>query len=274
MKKFILFICSFFLCINSIFAFSFDTNSKEILMINLNDDSILYEKNIDERTQIASLTKIMTAIVVLDNVEDLSQKVTIIDEDYKGLIEANAMTTYLSKNKEYTYYDLLYGLLLVSGADCANALARLVGNGLDGFYEMMNEKVKELGLNNTHFSNAIGLDDDNNYSTARDVSIMFKYALKNDDFKKIISSSNYSTYDNVNFVSTMRKYLNRYNIDIPNLIGGKTGTEDRALSCLASIASYNDVDYMLIVLNAESPGQLTDTKNIYNYYMENYSYRT
>lgn len=268
----IVFVFVFFCFYVNVFALDFDVNSDKAILINLNEDSVLYSKNEDEKTYIASLTKIMTAVVVLENV-DINDKVVINDEDWKGLIEEDAAVCNYYRYKEYSYLDLLYGLLLPSGADCANSLARNVAGSIDNFVLLMNQKKDELKLSNTHFSNPTGLDDDNNYSTAEDIAILMKYAIRNDTFKKIIATSSYTTYDGITVYNTLNFYSKRNNIAIPNLIGGKTGTTEKALSCIASIASYNDVDYLLVTLNSKSPGQFKDANNIYSYYMNNYSYK-
>lgn len=270
LKLFIVF-CVIFA--NDVFAFDFKVSSDKVLLINLNDDSILYEKNSDDKTYIASITKIMTAIVVLENVDDLNDTNKILYEDVKSFSYDVAMS-HLKLNTNYTNYELLHGLMLESGADCAHALARIVGGNVPNFVKMMNEKANELGMTNTRFANPTGLDDKNNYSTASDVAILFKYALENEDFYKIMSAMTYEV-DGIVLKNTILSNEERYDLSLPYLVGGKTGTEVKAGYCLASIATYNDIDYMLIVLNSKkAPGNFVDTKNIYEYYMNNYNYYT
>ena len=156
-----------------------DINSKHAILINLNEDTILYEKNSEEKTKIASLTKIMTAIIVFDNVDNLDKKLTLTSEDFRGLAESHAAVAGFKVGQTVSYRDLLYGLLLPSGADAAKALARNISGSEDAFVELMNKKAKELKLDNTHFVNNTGLDEDGEYSTVKDISVMFKYALNN-----------------------------------------------------------------------------------------------
>lgn len=270
LKLFIVF-CVIFT--NDVFAFDFKVSSDKVLLINLNDDSILYEKNSDDKTYIASITKIMTAIVALENIDDLNANNKILYDDISSFSYDVALS-HLKLNTNYTNYELLHGLMLESGADCAHALARIVGGNVPNFVKMMNDKAIDLGMTNTKFANPTGLDDKNNYSTARDVSILFKYALENEDFYKIMSTMTYKV-DNISLKNTILSNKERYDLSLPYLIGGKTGTEDKAGYCLASIATYNDIDYMLIVLNSKkAPGNFVDTKNIYEYYMNNYNYYT
>ena len=254
---------------------AFEINSKNAILINLNEDTILYEKNSEEKTKIASLTKIMTAIIVLDNIDNLDKKVTLSYFDFTGLAESHAAVAGFKVGQTVSYRDLLYGLLLPSGADAAKAIARNMSGSEDTFVKLMNRKAKELKMNNTHFVNNTGLDEDNEYSTVKDISIMFKYALKNEDFTKIIKSSSYTTSDQkLTFKSTVKSKSK----DMTYLLGGKTGTTYDAGLCLASIATYNNVNYMLITTNAPytktSPLNFLDAKTIYEYYMNNYGYKT
>lgn len=272
-KFFIIFIFLFIISVEKVLALDFNVSSDKALLINLNDDSILYEKNSDEKTYIASITKIMTAVLVVENIEDLNKTNKILYEDIM-MFAYDAAFSGLKINKSYTYYELLHGLMLESGADCAHALARSVAGDVSKFVNMMNKKAKELGMNNTKFANPTGLDNKNNYSTAKDISKLFKYAIKNETLYKIMSTMKYNV-DGIKLKHTILYNLERYNLSLPYLIGGKTGTETKAGYCLATIANYNDIDYMLIVLNSDkAPKHFIDTKNIYEYYMKNYNYYT
>ena len=255
---------------------AFEINSKNAILINLNEDTILYEKNSTENTKIASLTKIMTAIIVLDTVNNLDKKVTLTNEDFKGLAEEHAAVSGFKVGQTVSYRDLLYGLLLPSGADAAQAIIRNISGSKEAFVELMNRKAKELKMNNTHFVNATGLDEEGQQSTVKDVSIMFKYALKNEEFSKIIKSSSYLTSDqSMTLKSTIMPKKNK--MDMKYLLGGKTGTTYDAGLCLATIASSNGVNYMLVTTNATYPSNdplnFLDAKTIYDYYMNNYSYK-
>lgn len=258
-----------------LFAFkvhAFDITSKEVILYNLDNNEVLYEKDANEKTQIASLTKIMTAIVTLDNVPDLNKRVIVTKKDLQNLEENNLATAGFTLGEVVSYKDLLYALLLPSGADAAQILANNIS---DDFVSLMNEKAKELKLTNTHFQNPIGLDNSENYSTASDVAKMFKYALKNKEFKEIIQTSTYTSSNGKIFSSSIFKASKKYNIDAPYILGGKTGTTDGAGLCLASIAKANDVNYMLITIGStydkKSPHHLIDSKEIYDYYISNYS---
>lgn len=252
-----------------------EIQSNNAILYNTNDNKVLFQKNENDKVQIASLTKIMTAIITLENKKDLNEKIVLKKEYFKGLIEENLATAGFITGETVTYNDLLYALLLPSGADAAKALAISVGNSEEEFVKKMNEKAKELNLKNTNFSNAIGLDNENNYSTAKDMATLFSYALKNEEFKKIITSDNYTTSNNrISFKNKIRKN----NIVGDHILGGKTGTTDGAGLCLASIATIKDANFLLITLGApydkKGNHNLEDAATIYNYYKDNYSYQT
>lgn len=276
MKKILSLIIIFILFIGKINALELNISSESAILYNLDSGEVLYEKNSDEVRQIASLTKIMTALVTIENVDNLDKQVILTKEDFAGLIEANAVQAGFTNGEVVTYKDLLYGLLLPSGADAAKAIARNVGGSEENFINKMNEKAKELNLKNTKFSTVIGLDDKNNYSTAKEVSIIFKEALKNKTFKEIITTKEYQTSDGkLTFKSTIQSNAKRYEIDIPYVLGGKTGTTSGAGLCLATIAKANDVNYMLVTLGAlydkKAPHNIEDAKIVYDYFIENYS---
>ncbi len=279
-KRFWIFgIIAFFFFVPSIFALEFDLYSKNAILYNLDEQKILYEKEADEQIAIASLTKIMTAIVAVEKIDDLDNFVNITSEDLKGLEEANASTAGFFIGETVTYKDLLYGLLLPSGADAAQALTRVVAGSKEKFVNLMNEKAKELNLKNTHFANETGLDEQNHYSTLKEVGIMFQYALQNETLKTILTTSHYTMSDHkLSVKSTILKNMEKYKLDMDYLNGGKTGTTENAGLCLASIAKYNGTNYMLITARAKNdktaPYSFYDTKTIYEYFMNHFENKT
>lgn len=277
MKKILFFIL--FLFPLNVFSLDLDTYSENVLLYNLNDNEILYEKNADKKVSIASITKVMTAIVSLENIESLDEKVKLTKSDFYGLYEAGASVAGFRSGEEVTYRDLLCGLLLPSGADSALALARLVGGDVDNFVVLMNNKAKELGMVNTSFANTTGLDDVSNYSTLYDVYTMFKYAISNEEFLNIIKLRTYTTSNGrLKLKSTIQKSIDFYGVsDIDYLIGGKSGSTGDAGLCLASLAEYDGVRYVLITTKApflrDKAYTLEDAKLVYEYFMNNYSYK-
>ena len=238
---------------------------------------IIFEKNSNEITSIASLTKIMTTIVAIENIEDLDAKVTITEKDFNGLYDASLAG--FEVGDEVTYRDLLYGTMLPSGAEASQALANNISGSVNGFAGLMNEKAKELGMKNTHFVNTSGLDINNHYSTVYDVALLLKYCLNNKTFKTIFGSTSYKTSNGeLTLYSTFRYTAIKYNYKNDYILGAKTGYTDDAGKCLASIAydQSNDIFYLLVTTGANTSTDdayhIKDATNIYTYYFENYGY--
>ena len=271
MKKILTFLLLFLLAPLFVLASEFDITGEYVVLYNLNDDEILYEQNSNEQTSIASITKIMTALVAMDNISDYDSIITITTADFEG-------TTGYSKagfsvGDRVTYRDLLYGILLPSGADAVNAIVRNT-LGYDNFIIAMNELAKKIGLENTSFSNPVGKDDVNNYSTASDVAKMLKYALENPLFKEIFTTKEYTTTNGINLESTLYPYQDI--LDIDKIAGSKSGFTRGAGRCLASITTLDGVNYLLVILNSsveQNYSAVLDTITIYDYYNDNFSYQ-
>ena len=250
-----------------------EIDSKNAVLLNLTNNEIIYEKDKDTVVKVASLQKIMTALVAIEKVEDLNSTFEVTPGLFNSL-DSDLMVLGLRSGDVVTYNDLLYCTLLKSGADCAYSLAIGVSGSEEEYLKLMNNKAKELGLNNTSFKNSTGLDAEGQQSTVNEMAILLKYALNNKDFKRIISTPNYNV-------------LSRYNIDGPvskaksmgldYFLGGKTGYTEEAGLCLASYASYNDVDYLLVTAGADygkKNQNFIDQKTIYDYFTTNYSFNT
>ena len=282
-KVFLFFIFIFLFNINIIYAEGFGITSKEVVLYNLNDDNIIYELNKDERVPVASLTKIMTAVIAIENIDNLDDKVIITNDVFVGL-EGYSKAGF-NVGDEVTYRDLLYGVILPSGADAVNAIVKNTTGNLDSFVALMNEKASILGMDNTYFDNAIGMDNVNdiegdytNYSTAYDIAILLKYALNNDIFREIFTTREY-VVSSTGLVldSTISAYGDYYNLDTSNILGAKSGFTDLAGLCLASIYTYDAVDYLLVTLGADISNRsnaVRDSLIIYEYYSSNYGYKT
>lgn len=255
----------------NVYAQDFEISAQNVILYNLNDNIVIYEKNSEERVSIASITKIMTSIVALENIDDLNDYVTITQDDFNGTVGYSKAG--FNVGDKVTYEDLLYGILLPSGAEAVNAI---VNNtlGYDEFIIAMNDTAKKIGLENTSFENPIGKDNENNYSTAKDVAKMLKYALKNSNFKKIFTTKEYVTTNGINLNSTLMPYKNILNISI--IDGSKSGFTSNAGRCLASISTIDDVSYLLVVLKSSlsnAYNAVKDSITIYDYYSNNYSYQ-
>jgi len=256
-----------------------ELNSKYAVLYNLNEDKVIYEKSKDEKVSIASLTKIMTALVAIDNIKDFNEEVTITSDMLKFLDDYNAYVIGLKVNQKVTYNDLLYGILLPSGADCAKALAISIAGSEEEFVKMMNDKAKELGLKDTYYQNCIGLDHDRHYSTANEVAKLLIEALKNKKFKEIFTTNSYVLSDkSMTIYSSLVSNAKKFGLDVSYFEGAKTGYTLDAGKCLASVAldSENNIEYLLVTIYAPTDNSkaynIEDAINTYDYYFENYKY--
>ena len=258
-----------------VYAEEFNITSDYVIMYNLNDDKVLYELESNKKAQIASLTKIMTTIVAIEHNEDINKEVTITKEALTGIADYTKVGFKVGNTA--TIKDLLYGTMLPSGADAVNALAIETSGSIDEFVSLMNEKAKELKLENTHFDNPIGMDSQDNYSTARDIAELLKYSLKNEVFKEIFTARTYTIPSiNKEVSSTLIGYSKSYGLDITDITGAKSGFTDEAGLCLASTATIDDVNYLLVTMNADTKNRsnaIKDSLEIYDYYSSNYSYQ-
>ena len=254
-----------------------DIKSNNAVLYNLNEDKIIYEKNKDEKVLIASLTKIMTTIVSIENIKDLDEKIVLTDNIFDELDNDVSLAGF-KRNEEVTYRDLLYGALLPSGADATHSLAYFISGSEEEFVKLMNKKAEDLHLKNTHFTNTIGIETSDNmhYSTVNDMAIILKYALKNKEFKKIFETDVYKRENNT-FKSSKKRAEIKKEIDLSIIKGSKTGYTSKAGLCLASIATINNINYLFVTTGAEyqtsSINHFIDHKNVYEYYRDNYSYR-
>jgi len=270
-KKIVVFIICLFGLIN-IYASELKLSSEKYILYNMNEETILDEKDSKEETNIASLTKIMTVLVAIENIDDFNKEVKITRKMLED-IDWDVSVTGFEVGDKVTYNDLLYGAMISSGADACNALAISISGSLDDFVKLMNDKVKELNLKNTNFENVTGLYDNNHYSSAYDVSKILIYALKNKKFKEIFETKEYTTTNDIKLKSTLVRYNS--NKDISYINGSKTGYIKKAGYCLASTATLNDVDYLFISLNSfsHSKSHINDAVTTYTYYDENYEYQ-
>lgn len=271
MKKAVFFLFSLFFFCYSVYADDFDITGEYVTLYNMNEDTLLYSKNDTKKTSIASLTKMMTTLVAIEEIDNLDKIVTIKERDFEGTVGYSKAG--FKVGDKVTYRDLLYGIILPSGADAVNAV---VNNtlGYDKFIKKMNETAKKIGMNDTSYANPVGKDDENNYSTSNDLAKLLKYALKNKTFKTIFTTKNYKTSNGINLESTVNRYENILNTN--EIKGAKSGFTKDAGRCLASITTLNNVDYLLVVINSStiSPyNAVKDTITIYDYYNNNYGYK-
>lgn len=221
------------------------SSASSMALVDGDSGELIYSKNCDARREPASTTKICTAITVLEHWTNLDLPVPIPDK----AIGIEGSSLYLEKGEMLSVRDLLYGLMLQSGNDCAVALSIIVGDSVDGFVKLMNETAKKAGALNTNFVNPHGLHHEDHYTTARDLCLISHYAMKNEIFREIVSTKRHKTpYHDREY---MRNFPNKNKI-LFNYEGGngiKTGYTKASGRCLVASATRDGKTYICTVLN-------------------------
>lgn len=246
--------------------------SKSIIY-DLTADNTLYELNASEKTSIASLTKILTVITALDYIDDLNTKITYTKEMQK-LVNEDTSKAGLKVGDIVTYEDLLYASILPSGADATVMLALSLSPSLDDFVSLMNKKDLSIGMTNSHFTNVIGLDDTNHYSTAQDILTLLKYALNNPLFQKIYTTKEYTLTNGLKVSSTLNIYNKNINLNLDRIKGSKTGYTNKANLCISTLIESNNHDILIITLNTPKTNDyylLKDAISLINFLDNNYN---
>ena len=256
-----------------------EISSTNAILIDLKSGEIMAEKAPDEKIFPASITKIMTALIALEHFQDTEISLEVSNLIFSYLIEQNASVAGFSAGEKVRVIDLLYGVLLPSGADACLTLANAIAGNEQAFAKKMTERARELGANNTNFTNSTGLHDNNHYTTVRDLSIILKYALKNDTFKTIFTTDKYTTAstnkhsDGLTFSNTTFTAFKRAGISNDYVLGGKTGYTGEAALCLATLARKNEREYILVTVGASTPNASRGTNHVVdaNYIYKNFA---
>lgn len=224
-----------------------DISAQSAIVIEASSGETLWSKNCDKQMPMASTTKIMTALVALERCD--IQKTVKISPLAVG-VEGSSI--YLYAGEELTMENLLYAMLLESANDAAAAIAIEVGGSIDGFSKLMNKKAAELGLKSTSFENPHGLDGENHYTTAKELAIITREAMKNESFRKIVST--YKTTIPLNKTEGTRVLINHNKLikSYKGALGVKTGFTKKSGRCLVSAAEVDGVEYICVTLNAPS----------------------
>ena len=267
----------FFLLFILILLFSFDIsfasegnslnlNARSCVVLDRNSKKIIFGKNEYNKVKMASTTKIMTATVIIENC-DLSQTVTVS----KKAAGTGGSRLGLKTGDKITIRDLLYGLLLCSGNDAAIALAETAAGSVQNFSNMMNNKAKELGLNNSHFESPHGLDSDNHYTTAYELALLADYALQNSTFRNIVGTKNYTI--TINGYPKNITNTNELLGSLDGVYGVKTGFTNGANRCLVTSCKRGEMDIICVVLGCDTKNFRTqDSIKLINYTFENFEY--
>ena len=290
--------CSLFIssasAMNSEILTSMDVQAKAALLVDMDTDYVLYEKNADERAYPASITKVLTALIVLEAVDagtlSLDQVITAGDTAWQGL-DSTSSNQNIKVGEEMTVENLLYCLLVASANEAANILAATVSGSIENFVEEMNNELSRLGCTESHFTNPHGMPNVNHYTTARDLYKIAKAAMSNSTFRKIVSTTEYYIeptnmtttrrhFYNTNGLLSNKKYLGYY---YENCIGIKTGSTDAAGYCLLSAAQKDNQTLICVMLGCENPTdadgnvqrlQFSESKRLYEWGFKNFSERT
>lgn len=256
---------SFFICLNFVFADELSLKAKSAILIEESTGKVIYENNADEQLNPASMTKIMSLILIMDAIEN--NKISLTDNVVvsKDASSMGGSQVYINEGETYSVEELLKGVAIASANDAVVALAEKVAGSKERFVNLMNDKVKKLGLKNTNFMNPHGLDEDNHYSSARDMAIMARELLK---YKSILNyTSRYEDYfkkkdgSSIWLVNT-NKLVKFYT----GMDGLKTGYTSSAGYCLTATAKRNDLRFISVVMGEESIENRTeDTLKLLNY---------
>lgn len=276
MKKVIcFFICVCFM-IQSVVVFAegntdLGLNAKSAILMEESTGNILYESNPDERLPIASVTKVMTMLLIMEAVD--SGKISLDD---MVTVSENAMsyggsTMFLETGEQLTVNDMLKGIAVASANDGCVAMAEHLAGSESAFVDMMNEKAKELGMENTHFMNTNGLDEDDHYSSARDVAIMSRELMKHETIFNYTSIWMDTLRGGKFQLANTNKLIRFY--DGAN--GLKTGSTSKALCCLSAAAKRNDMQLIAVVLGAPTSAErFASAKSLLDYGFANYAVNT
>ena len=250
--------------------------SKAVYLYNLTDDKEVLSKNENERLPMASLTKIMTVRVALKHITDLAATAPVDTDAYHRAIDMNASMAGFRGGEATSYRDLLYATMLRSAGEAADSLAINISGSMDDFVAMMNQEAKDLGLKNTSYANADGMDDPGNYQSAKDCAMLIKDSLEDGNFRAIFTKKDFVTRptfdhpDGVYIESTVFSHLKKYNQNGFEIIGGKSGTTDKAGLCWATLAEKNGKEYILVFMGVPyddidnlNDGHIEETLRIY-----------
>lgn len=242
--------------------------SGSAIVMDLDTGTILYGKNIDERKYPASITKVMTCMLALEN-SDLTEVVTFSED---AVFKTDGSSIARDVGEQMTMEECLYGMMLASANECAYAIAEHVAGSLDAFIDMMNARAEELGCSNTHFVTPNGLHDDNHYVSARDMALIAQAAYENETFRTIVGTKTYqipptNKHEEITYMTNSHGMLLATKVDgyvYPYALGGKTGFTDEAGNTLVTYASKDGVNLVCVVLDSANPGHYEDTTTLLN----------
>ncbi len=268
----------------------FEVTAQGAILASLDTGDVLFSRNTEKKMYPASLTKVMTALLVIEKSKDLDAEIITVSENaVKSILGTGASSGGLKEGEQITARQAVYYLMLPSANDCANAVAEHFGGDVSGFVNLMNARAEELGMKNTHFANPHGLHDDEHYTTVHDMYILTKHALSQEAFKEAVSQKRYqmpaTNKSPAKTLVTTVYMQDLYNGVSPNLYyryakGVKTGFTDEAGRCLISTATKNGHSYICVLMNCPQEtntrnyNEFKESKQLYEWAFNNFEYKT
>lgn len=282
----IILIFSTFLCNFTASAFEvtgFEITADAGMLVSLDTGEVLFEKNADKKIYPASITAIMTAVLMLESDKwDADGKIAMTENPHQLVLGTGCAVTHTEVGEEFTQNDLLHFVIMAACGDAIYLASEYYGGSVEGFVDMMNSKAKELGLIGTNFTNPIGLHDENHYTTVQDIYTLTEYALNNKEFKEACSKNRYSmaatNMSDARILSTTNLLLDTTtNYYYQYAKGVKTGFTDEAGRCVVSTAEYNGYSYMCILMGCPTDAgkrvEFVETANLYRWAFLDFSFK-
>lgn len=248
-----------------------DVSATAYIVMDNESGNILLEKNAQERIEPASLTKIMTAIIVVENTRNFDRMITFTKSDMEYVNKTGASKIGLMEvGDQLSIEDALYGLMLSSGGDCAMMLSHSVTGTSDEFVELMNKKAEAIGLQNTQFQNALGVSENGQYSTAEDIAKLLQYAMKNAHVKELMATTSYTLRptlsDPIEIAHSAKVMFTNALLPYDSIVAAKTGFEIQNGHCLAALVERDDKEVLSVVIGSgmkkEENYSAEDTKKL------------
>lgn len=255
-----------------------ENNSGAVCLLDADTGAVLYDKNMDEQRYPASITKILTALLVIEN-KQMTDTVTFGEQAVSESIPGNARIN-AQVGETITVEDALHAILLASANEVCTQLAIDIAGSVEAFADMMNERAAALGCTNTHFTNANGLPDPNHYTSAHDMALIMQECIKNETFCRIESDLTY-TIQPTNMTSTPRELQNHHAMlfqdgqwGYQGAFAGKTGYTDEAHNTLVTAAKRNDMTLICVVMTCDNLDYINDTRTVLDYGYNNFTHYT
>ena len=263
-------------CAEAYWPSGIEVMSQSAIVMEAETGTVLFEKNADEVHYPASITKLLTGLIAVEN-SDLDEIVTF---SQRAVAESYGGTSSIARDvgEKMTMEQCLYGMMLESANECAYAIGEYVGGDMDSFVRMMNDRARELGCTNTHFTNPNGLPDEEHVTSARDMALIGRACINNEDMARIVGTKTYTIpptnkHKDETFLNNHHCMLNFYHTShylYDGCLGGKTGYTVAANNTLVTFAKRNGMTLVCVVMQADRPYHYVDTINLFDYCFDNF----